>query len=494
MARLLNEWGARAIVFDYHFPNETAPLDDQDLAGVLQNSKVPYYLPLEYKAQKDRKFWIHGFPVLLEKGEGKMVWEHSLRAIEQKARGLGHHHLVSDADGVLRRFSPYLSDGEKTVPFLALPAAYDAMSKPLPGPEGFRGVSGRGGMALIPWVKDWRQKFIRFDFADFIHGFYGIQKGMVPVILPEQIKGKICVIGFAAEGLAKSQPTPFETLCPSVAAQAQVMNAALTGQWIRVAPGFLNLILIAAVGLVAALFFMALRSALSLLAGLLLGLGWFGFCFLLFQYAHFWIYSIYQLLLIFCLFIFSAIYAQLAGTRERSALFHLATRDGLTNLYVIRHFRLIMNQIVREAGIRKEALSIILLDIDHFKKINDTYGHPAGDRVLRDVAAILAKHIRNKRPFSHIDFAARYGGEEFIIMLRKAGLKEAAGRVAERIRKKIEETRFDWNGTVIPVTASFGVATLHPGESVPDPMVHRADAALYEAKGTGRNRVCVEKN
>jgi len=493
MARLLGAWGARAIVFDYHFPNETVPLDDQDFVQALQRIKTPYYLPLEYKPQKDRKFWIHGFPVLLEKGEGKMVWEHSLLAIEKNAKDVGHHYLLSDSDGILRRFHPYLSDGRETVPFLALSAGYDTISKPLPGPDGFRQVSDRNGKALVSWVKNWRQKFLRFDFADFIHSFYGIQKGMNPIISPDQIKGKICIIGFAAASMARPIPTPFEVLCPPVAVQGQVLNTVLTGQWIRIAPDALNLLLILAIGVVATLFFMVLRSAMSLLVGLLLGFGWLGFCFLIFQYTRYWFFSIYHLLLIFCLFIFSAIYAQLAGTRERSALFHLATRDGLTGLYVIRHFRIIMNQIVRESFVRKEALSVILLDIDHFKQINDTYGHPAGDMVLKAVAGVLTDHIRKKRPFAQVDFAARYGGEEFIIMLRKAGLREAAGSVAERIRRKIEEKKFEWEGKRILVTASFGVATLRPGENVPDPMVHRADAALYQAKNEGRNRVCAEK-
>ena len=77
-------------------------------------------------------------------------------------------------------------------------------------------------------------------------------------------------------------------------------------------------------------------------------------------------------------------------------------------------------------------------------------------------------------------------------MLRKIGLKEAAETTAERIRKKIEETRFEWEGKPISVTVSLGVATLRPGENVPDAMVHRADMALYKAKESGKNRVCTE--
>ncbi len=112
--------------------------------------------------------------------------------------------------------------------------------------------------------------------------------------------------------------------------------------------------------------------------------------------------------------------------------------------------------------------------------------------MLKKTAATILAMIRKRRPFREIDFAARYGGEEFIIMLRHVGLQIAAEGVAERIRKKIEETFFEWEGKQIPVTISLGVATLRPGENVPDSMVHRADAALYKAKESGKNRVCVE--
>jgi two-component system cell cycle response regulator len=112
--------------------------------------------------------------------------------------------------------------------------------------------------------------------------------------------------------------------------------------------------------------------------------------------------------------------------------------------------------------------------------------------VLKKTAAVLLSFIRKRRPFREIDFAARYGGEEFIIVLRKAGLKEAAGVAAERLRKKIEETKFEWEDKQISVTVSLGVAALRPGENVPDSMVRRADAALYKAKEAGKNRVCAE--
>jgi diguanylate cyclase (GGDEF)-like protein len=182
------------------------------------------------------------------------------------------------------------------------------------------------------------------------------------------------------------------------------------------------------------------------------------------------------------------------GEKEQLHLFHLATRDWLTGLYVIRHFRTAMNQAIREARARNSPLSLILIDIDHFKKINDTYGHQAGDQVLRETAQIIQAHVRQKRNPQDVDLvAARYGGEEFIVMLRNCDLTNATVKVAERLRKAVEEATFRWGQSVMPVTVSVGVSTLHPEETTLESMIQRADQALYQAKAQGRNRTCVEQ-
>lgn len=492
MARLLDQWGAAAILFDFNFPGETDPKDDQDFVQVLASIRAPFYLPVEYRPQKDKKFWLHGLPVVFEKNEGKMVWGHSLQSIEKSARGLGHHFFKNDPDGILRRVDLRLSDGVEEFPYLGvLPAAVFSGDKSHKITE-LKLAEDENGCVLIPWLKDHGSQFTKCNFSEIIHSYYGIQKGMAPVLSPELIRGKICLVGLTSQSQTLVPMTPLGSEASSLAAHAQVMNAALTGQWIRLVSRFSNLIFLVLVGLMAGLLFMILRGAMSLLAGLFLAVGWVVFAFMVFKYLHLWIFSAHQLLLILTLFVFSAIYVQITVARDRSVLFHLATRDGLTGLYVIRHFRLIMNQIVREVTFRKEPLSIILIDIDHFKNINDTYGHPAGDMILKKVAHTLAAYIRKKRPFSQVDFAARYGGEEFIIMLRKSGLREAVEQVAERLREKVASTRFEWEGKSVQVTISLGVATLRPGENVPDPMVRRADAALYRAKAQGRNRVCSE--
>jgi len=370
--------------------------------------------------------------------------------------------------------------------------AFDQMKKPIPLSQEWGALEDPQGKVLIPWSEAWDQGFTRYSYSDLIHSFYAVQKGTRPVIDPGQIAGKICLVGPTTSAAAELKVTPLSIAYPKIGAFAQVLNAALTGNWVYPVSFLGNLLCLLGIGCLATVLFILLSGTWSLVAGLLLVVGWFTFCFVVFAQWHLWFYTVYPALLMLCLFIFSAIYVQANAMREKSHLFHLATRDGLTELYVIRHFRLIMNQIVREVNVRKQSLSVILFDIDDFKKINDTYGHPAGDMVLKKTASVVLAFIRKRRPFREIDFAARYGGEEFIIMLRRAGLKETAGIVAERIRKKIEETKFEWEGKPIRVTVSLGVAVLHPGENVPDPMVHRADAALYKAKKAGKNCVCTE--
>lgn len=492
LVRLLDAWKAAALVLDLDLSEPIDPKNDRDLAQAFSRIETPFYLPVDLKLPKEKKFWVHGMPVVLEEGDGKKNWVHALPEFEKSARGVGHSDLAPDADGILRRFDPRVTEGKESHLFLPLRVAFERRKKSVPLLQEWASLEDPEGKVVIPWNETWDREFTRYNYADLIHSFYAIQKGLRPVIDPGKIAGKICLVGPSVSGITELKITPIHIAYPRIDIYAQVLNAALTGNWVRPVPLWGNILCLLGIGGLTLTLFVILRGAWPLMAGLLLVLGWIAFCFTAFTLWHLWFDAVYPVLLMLGLFIFSAIHVQMTATREKSHLFRLATRDGLTELYVIRHFRLIMNQIVREARVRKEPLSVILLDLDNFKKINDTYGHPAGDRVLKKTAEIILSFIRKRRPFREIDFAARYGGEEFILMLRKAGLKEAARVAAERIRKKIEATEFEWEGTRIPVTVSLGVATLHPGENVPDPMVHRADAALYQAKEAGKNRVCME--
>ncbi len=139
---------------------------------------------------------------------------------------------------------------------------------------------------------------------------------------------------------------------------------------------------------------------------------------------------------------------------------------------------------IKRAEFLKENLSIIVFDIDFFKKINDTYGHPAGDSVLRELGGIVTKKLIRAN-----DYFARYGGEEFVLILSGAPQKNAE-EVAERVRSTIESNEFNFEGKKISVTVSLGVAT-RKDETQWNSLFERADKALYQSKQNGRNKVTV---
>jgi diguanylate cyclase (GGDEF)-like protein len=164
----------------------------------------------------------------------------------------------------------------------------------------------------------------------------------------------------------------------------------------------------------------------------------------------------------------------------------LAVTDGLTGLYNHRRFRAALSDEVRRAERTGAALSLLMLDLDHFKRLNDTYGHPAGDSVLRQTAALLRRTVRD------IDIAARYGGEEFAVLLIDTDAADAL-RTAERVRTAVEAETFSHERTQLDVTVSVGASTCLARASEPeaarsaDALLRSADRALYAAKEAGRN-------
>lgn len=168
----------------------------------------------------------------------------------------------------------------------------------------------------------------------------------------------------------------------------------------------------------------------------------------------------------------------------------LATTDGLTGLHNFRFFHERLAHEM-ERGVRyKQPLALILLDIDFFKKVNDTHGHPAGDKVLKAVAAILAASVRE------IDLAARYGGEEFVLLLVNTDAKGAYA-IGERIRASIERSIFDiGNEKTLRITSSMGISSFPSDAADQRLLISRADSAMYQAKRDGRNKVyaCNQQN
>lgn len=164
-------------------------------------------------------------------------------------------------------------------------------------------------------------------------------------------------------------------------------------------------------------------------------------------------------------------------------LYESATRDGLTRTHNKKYFLDTLKKEFAYCLRHRLPLSLVLLDIDHFKRINDTYGHQAGDYVLMRVAQRVAEAVRGE------DLFARYGGEEFVLLLRETG-EDKAFLLAERLRRLIESSDFTFSGQQIKVTFSAGIATLQDGNYADhEAFVAGADKQLYRAKEAGRNRV-----
>jgi two-component system, cell cycle response regulator len=172
-----------------------------------------------------------------------------------------------------------------------------------------------------------------------------------------------------------------------------------------------------------------------------------------------------------------------AEAKYHEEIYRMTIVDGLTQIHNKRAlFEALEKELMRARRYERD-LSLLMFDIDFFKRINDQYGHLAGDHVLRELARIVQERIRREEVF------ARYGGEEFVILLPETPLPGAAA-LAESLRARVANHAFVFQGERIPVTVSIGTALLGENDKVASDLIQRADEKLYEAKRGGRNRVC----
>ncbi|GAW94677.1 diguanylate cyclase [Colwellia marinimaniae] len=172
---------------------------------------------------------------------------------------------------------------------------------------------------------------------------------------------------------------------------------------------------------------------------------------------------------------------QLQKTLEELA--QMSRIDGLTQIYNRRHWQESLAQEYAKSRRHNKKLSLIMLDLDHFKLLNDNYGHQCGDMVLTEISALVSSLLRVEDTFG------RYGGEEFAIILPETHLAGAM-ELGQRICTSIATASLNYNGVAIKVTVSLGVAELSDDDSRYEELITQADLALYQAKGQGRNKVC----
>lgn len=190
---------------------------------------------------------------------------------------------------------------------------------------------------------------------------------------------------------------------------------------------------------------------------------------------------IFNLTVVFGMFAYLALFYVTTVTRAHKGLARMATTDSLTGLFNRRHIIALTEKELARHHRRPSNLTFLLMDVDHFKQINDRYGHDLGDRVLGAVSQVLREQMREQ------DFIGRWGGEEFLAILPATDIEQAAA-TAERIRLKIEQLVVAVDGKKISVTLSIGISQ-YRSEELLSSAIARADEALYKGKAGGRNRV-----
>jgi diguanylate cyclase (GGDEF)-like protein len=304
--------------------------------------------------------------------------------------------------------------------------------------------------------------------------------------LIEQLKNKIIFVGATAVATYDIKNTSIHSTMPGVILQANVFDNLLqnTGHYLQRVPPSVNLTITLILCLMAAGCTLRMRSAL---AGLLItsnvAIIYALFTIIAFQTFNLWINIAMPLV---CLIITTTITFMLKyfiSNKDYEKTYALATTDSMTNLYNHRFFQDQMRHSIEQCNRSKSKFSLLLIDIDFFKKFNDSYGHQAGDEVLRQVARKLQKNVRT------VDIVARYGGEEMTIILDRANEEEAL-LVAQKIVRAIADEAYPIaEGIAKHVTISCGVSTYPTHGESPSQLIEFADAGLYRAKSNGRNQV-----
>lgn len=297
-------------------------------------------------------------------------------------------------------------------------------------------------------------------------------------------KDKIIYVGTTAVSLADTKSIPIDRLYPGVEVHATYVNNLIDNNFIKKASEPVNVLISILLGLLVG--FIVIKNTSTIVAlgtTLLTAVGYIISTYYLMKFFNLWVGIILPLTVILLVFVSAYVIKYILKSRDFEYQYKLATTDGLTELYNHRYFQ---EQMILQAANSKRynsVFSLILIDIDFFKKFNDVFGHQSGDAVLRQVAQKLKKNVRST------DFVCRYGGEEMSIILPNTDKKEAV-ITAQKICKAISEKPFKLtNDKESVVTISLGVATYPEDGELPGDIISRADERLYHAKENGRNQV-----
>ena len=331
---------------------------------------------------------------------------------------------------------------------------------------------------------DDEENFDHVSFWEVIKSMKAEKMGIKPVLSSDYFKDKFVYIGTSVYSLSDIKTVPTSRSMPGVEIQATLLNNLLENDLIKIAPPFYNYLIILLLSLLAIYTALKIKSvSVSVISFLTLLFAFSYFSVYVMEKYNLWVEVIVPFVLSIVIFIASFIVRYLLKSRDFEHTYKLATTDGLTELYNHRFFQEQMKLNIDLYQKNKQPFSLILIDIDFFKKFNDNYGHQAGDAVLKEVAKTLKSCVRSQ------DIVCRYGGEEMAIILINTPNEEAV-KVAQKVCDTVANKKFELSSELtVNVTISLGVSTYPLNGSTPSELIEYSDQCLYAAKENGRNQV-----
>lgn len=397
-----------------------------------------------------------------------------LQGILDSTSNIGMINVARSEDGVLRKMPLYLKYHDQYYPQLGYRVYRDYLkekgkvSKIKPDDEGsviLNWYGPAGTFKNIPMYKvikaaEGQEKY-NYDFS-----------------------GKIIYFGATAASLFDIKTVPVDKVYPGVEVQATYLNNLMDGSIISKAPTAVTLligILLAAITMLCVFKISSMPIASGMSAtiySIYVMIAYFAM-----QIKNFWLELIVPMMITLFAYIAAVIIKYLIKSRDFDQQYRLATTDGLTELYNHRYFQEQLQNFVTHANRYEMPLSLIIIDIDFFKRFNDSFGHQSGDAVLKQVAFVLKKSVRSS------DIVCRYGGEEMSIILPSTTYSEAVN-LAKKLCTIIATKQYRLsNGKDSHVTISLGVSSYGQDGVTPSELIEAADKRLYNAKENGRNRV-----
>ncbi len=418
-----------------------------------------------------------------------------LPEIIQATSNIGHINTIKDDDGFIRKIPAFIEYSDNCYLYLTFKLGIDYLNKyenqnisKLQVDKNNNLILGKRKIPLnnnAQVILNWYGKSgITNDNSFKYISFWEILKEMENQETNDIFKDKIVYIGTSVSSLSDIKTVPTEKYMPGVEVHATLLNNIIDNSLIKQAPLSTNIIITIILSLIFITTVFFIRSvAANVIIYLLTNIIYLYLSAYIMSKHNLWIWIIIPIFISGLVFVSSFIIKYLIKSRDFEYTYKLATTDGLTELYNHRYFQEQLRFKIKQAEKLKNSFSVIIIDIDFFKKFNDTYGHQAGDAVLKNVAKTLKSCVRSE------DYVCRYGGEEMTIILNNTS-HESAVNIAQKVCNTIASKKFELTPELeVNVTISLGVATYPDNGNTPSEIIEYADKCLYNAKETGRNKV-----